>query len=253
MKTETEDTQSILDDAIRSQATCAVRWADLDETARSIVSRVVAVDAGGVWLALPGESVADVERVVGRSSAAITLRRPDGDERLFVGFILGVRRDGAPMVRVATPATLTDPRRRSQHRLELGPEESASMKTRAWRIDERVPLRDRPAASREWRCTILDLSLGGMRVALWPRHAVTPPPATGDRSRFEIFDAASDEPMLIGGHVLHVRSDAGGLSVCNICFETHAYSVAARRDASRLQRLVATMQRSAIRRRANAA
>ena len=241
--------------AITSGLPCSLRWTAADDGAgetRSCRVRPIRVDADELTAAVTTPLAVELLAAQLRGRRVMAIFRSDGRDLLFVTPIARVQSagDDMPTVTLGVPAQLLETNRRTNVRVDVGTADADLVTARAWRIDDRCPLRDRPLASREMVCAVRDLSAGGGRFALYAKHRVGgSAPHVGDRLRIELTSAGA--AMLFDGRARAVHAAAPeGPWLCGAEFALSRHDVEGRRDAERLAKLVATLQRRTFQRAA---
>lgn len=143
------------------------------------------------------------------------------------------------------PAEVKAIQRRNNYRVAVP--RDAEVTVRMWRINDRVPLRDRPMAAQEVQVQIRDLSLGGMGCTIFGKDGQPPVISNADRLRIQI--AARDHSLLVEGHMKHPTTrPKTDVIRAGIQFKALEKSLEGRQTLNTLTRVIGELAREEVRR-----
>ena len=214
-------------------------------------SRVLSVDDAGVRVQTAAADRDGINGLIAKAGPILVTVRATDHERIFFAPPVSITEPHAEVdhdvVQLAMPEKLLETQRRSYFRVPIGHGDDVHL--RLWRIGDYIPIRDRPKPSQELLSELLDIGAGGMRVAVHARGLHALGLVQDQRFRAEIISGTHE--MIFEGRLRHpnatLRDDI--VAVCGIRF-VHRENVESRANQQKLQALLATLQRKAVRRKA---
>jgi c-di-GMP-binding flagellar brake protein YcgR len=143
------------------------------------------------------------------------------------------------------PQTVKAIQRRANYRVRVT--EELEMRLRAWRIGEKVILRDRPMASQELDVELWDLSIGGVGVLIKGKDGNPPRVTEADRLRIQL--TYQDHDLLLEGRLREPQpTPKPDVIRSGIRFKLMQDDLAGRQTTAALTRIVGELQREELRR-----
>ena len=226
---------------------------------RHYKSRFLADAGDGLWVAsVPAEPALVRELVDRRYPLGVSFR--SGQLKvMFAAPLLHVQDDygraadgsatGAMLLRFPPPADVRAVQRRRSFRVPVLP--SSDLQARLWLMPEDAHLRDRPSSKAELFCELRDISVGGLGVTILVPEGRPVAVSPGERVRVQL--TLRETSVLLEGRLRHppkpVRLGDGSVRA-GVQFRTLGEGRDDRLAMTNLNKIVAELQREAIRRRA---
>ena len=225
---------------------------------RHYKSRFLADAGDGLWVAsVPADSALVRELVERRYPVGVSFR--SGQLKvMFAAPLLHVQDDyartadgevaGAMLLRFPAPADVRAVQRRRSFRVPVAP--GCELEARVWLMPEDAHLRDRPLSRAEVTCELRDISVGGLGITILLADGRPVAVAPGDRVRVQL--TLRDVSVLLEGRLRHPPRPVrlgDGLVRAGVQFRTLGEGRDDRLALVQLNKIVAELQREAIRRR----
>ena len=217
-------------------------------------------DAGdGLWVASVPAEAALVRELVGRRVPVGVSFRSGQLKVMFAAPLLHVQDDygglppgmpgsGALLLRFPSPNEVRAVQRRRTFRVPVLP--TSELVARLWLMPDDAHLRDRPLSKSELSCELRDISVGGLGVTILVPDGRPVAVGPGDRVRVQL--TLRDTSVLLEGRLRHppkpVRLGDGSVRA-GVQFRTLGEGRDDRLALAQLNKIVAELQREAIRRR----
>lgn len=228
-----------LDDAIARNAGAVLSLPTADGPCHR-KSRLLAAAEEGVWLESRAEDIDLLNELIAREMLVGVAFKTATHKGIFTTIPLRIESSyslsGQVKLEAALlqfPKDLSVVQRRANFRVRIPHDESVSM--RLWPIPEYAILRDRPPASQEVRCRIVDLSINGM--------AFLSEQELFEGQRLRVLIKYRHIEVLVDGRVKNVSSHAGDLIRAGARFEKLHNDLEGRQALSSLTAIVGLLQR----------
>jgi c-di-GMP-binding flagellar brake protein YcgR len=232
-------TRKTLDDAIARNAGAILSLPTAEGPCHR-KSRLLAASDEGIWLESKAEDAYLLHALIAQGTPVGVAFKTATQKAIFTTVPLRIESSyslsGQVRVEAALlrfPESLSIVQRRANYRVRIPQDEEVQM--RVWPIPEYAVLCDRPPASQEARCRLLDLSINGMAF-LCERELFE-----GQRLRVAIKYRHID--VLTEGRVKNVRSQAGDLLRAGARFEKLHSDLEGWQALSSLTTIVGLLQR----------
>jgi c-di-GMP-binding flagellar brake protein YcgR len=218
---------------------------------RTHKSRFLRAEPEGFWMETPAESSGLIVELIGSGIPVDVSFKAENLNVVFNSQLLGheaaYRLNDDVSVSAACvkfPDELRLVQRRNVYRVNVPTD--ASISARIWVIPEHWILRDKPSATAELKVALRDLCATGMGVVVHPRDGK--PPQFAQEQRLRIGLKLDDEEIILDARVKHVLPNPDRSVRVGIQFKKLESDVEGRRTLTRLNAVIAQMQRDEVKR-----
>ena len=226
-----------------------------EQTFRHHKSRLLREEPGSFWIEAVRESSELIDQLLAKQAAVGVSFRAGPQKIAFAAPVLGYSAEfqinpqtTTQAMQLKFPAEIRTIQRRNAFRVHVPA--TGEISIRLWRIPEYVYLKDRPGAAQELSAQVLDLSTGGLGIALFTRADEAPRIALEQRIRIAMR-FRDEEELLLEGRVKYLPPSRGDISKpirCGIQFKKLEGNIEGRQMLSTLNQIIAELQRDETRR-----